>query len=156
MSNASPTKRLYGEVVWFRGVAALTVVTIHALSRMNRLTPEVDLFPVLLPLMYATPVFVFISEYLFSRSYPEGLPEGFYRRRFKYLVLPYLSMGIAYAVYDNWDTSVLEIARAAAANILLGQFVGYFVLVIVQFYLLHHLFHRHLKRWNPWAVLAVA
>lgn len=156
MSAASPTKRLYPEVVWFRGVAALTVVTIHALSRTDRLTPEVNLAAVLVPLMFATPVFVFISEYLFSRSYPEGLPEGFYRRRFKYLVLPYLSMGIAYAVYDNWAAPLPEIARAAAANIFLGQFVGYFVLVIVQFYLLHHLFHRHLKRWNPWIVLGVA
>src|SRR5690625_684688 len=156
MSNASPTKRLYGEVVWFRGVAALTVVTIHALSRMNRLTPEVDLFPVLLPLMFATPVFVFISEYLFSRSYPEGLPEGFYRRRFKYLVLPYVSMGVAYAVYDNWDEPSADIAIAAMGNIFLGQFVGYFVLVILQFYVLHHVLHRHLRRWNPWVVLSVA
>src|SRR5690625_2890476 len=41
-------------------------------------------------------------------------------------------------------------------NIFLGQFVGYFVLVILQFYVLHHVLHRHLRRWNPWAVLAVA
>lgn len=156
MSNASPTKRLYGEVVWFRGVAALTVVTIHALARTNRLTPDVDLFPVLLPLMFATPVFVFISEYLFSRSYPDGLPEGFYRRRFKYLVLPYVSMGIAYAMYDNWGESIGDITLAAMGNIFLGKFVGYFVLVILQFYVLHHVLHRHLRRWNPWVVLAVA
>src|SRR5690625_3627403 len=155
MSIASPAKRLYGEVVWFRGVAALTVVTIHALARMNRLTPEVDLFPVVLPLLFPSPGFVFSAEYPFSRSYPEGLPEGFYRRRFKYLVLPYLSMGVAYAVYDNWGESSADIAIAALGNIFLGQFVGYFVLVILQFYVLHHVLHRHLRRWNPWAVPTV-
>src|SRR5699024_1137981 len=76
--------------------------------------------------------------------------------RFKYLVLPYLSMGVAYAVYDNWGESSADIAIAALGNIFLGQFVGYFVLVILQFYVLHHVLHRHLRRWNPWVVLTVA
>src|SRR5690625_2314242 len=129
MSGASSTKRLYPEVVWFRGVSALAVVVIHSLSRIQRLHGELDLSAYLLPLMFATPVFVFISEYLFSRSYPDGLPQGFYRRRLRYLFLPYVTMGVAYAVYDHWGEAIHHVAIKALGNIFLGQFVGYFVLV---------------------------
>lgn len=156
MAGASTKKRLYPEVVWFRGVAALAVVIIHSLSRTQRLHSEIDLSWFLMALMFATPVFVFISEYLFSQSYPRGLPQGFYRRRIQYLLLPYVTMGVAYAIYDTWGAPVSEVVIEALGNIFLGKFVGYFVLVIFQFYLLHHVFHRFLRQAKPIPVLVGA
>lgn len=102
--------------------------------------------------MYATPIFVFISEFLFARSYPDGLPKGFFKKRVKLLLLPYVSMGILFAIVFNND-SLTSIIVNSVFNIFFGNFVAYFILIIFQFYILHYLLHKKLKIWNPKKVL---
>ena len=39
---------------------------------------------------------------------------------------------------------------------MLGDYHGYFILIIIQFYILHYYFHYHLSRWNPKIVLPLS
>ena len=41
-------------------------------------------------------------------------------------------------------------------HLLLGDYHGYFILIILQFYVLHYFFHENLKKWSPKIVLPVS
>lgn len=145
------------EIFWLRAIACLSVVLIHAITSNRLHHPDsnmlwgLELFQ--LTLMFATPVFVFISEFLFARSYHDGLPKGFFKKRIKLLLFPYISIGIIFAIVFNDNLTFQSFLFKAFTNIFAGMFVAYFILIIFQFYILHYLFYKKLKEWNPWKVL---
>lgn len=151
------------EIYWLRFVACLSVVLIHAISSglyffdFNASPFEENTLLLLqLFIMFATPSFVFMSEFILSKYYPDGLPNGFFKKRIKYLLIPYLSMAFVYAIIfvDNHDFKSVIVLTARHA--LLGDFVAYFVLIIFQFYILHFLFHNKLSNWNPIKVILIS
>lgn len=150
----------HDEVLWLRAISAIAVVMIHALA-VNRIgldpaTEKVQVNVLKLCLVFATPAFIFMSEYLLSSVYAAGLPPKFLRRRFVMLGFPYLFAGVAYAIRSNYARGPVSVWNEAVGNIFLTNFFGYFVVVILQFYVLHHFFHRPLARWNPWVVITIS
>lgn len=71
------------EIFMIRCISCLSVVLLHIISMVLMLQAEaladishtVDSFRTLL--MFSTPAFIFISEFLLARSYPDGVPDGF-------------------------------------------------------------------------------
>lgn len=71
------------EIFMIQRISCLSVVLLHIISMVLMLQAEaladishtVDSFRTLL--MFSTPAFIFISEFLLARSYPDGVPDGF-------------------------------------------------------------------------------
>ncbi|WP_158736709.1 acyltransferase family protein [Alteribacillus sp. YIM 98480] len=151
-------ERVINEIFWIRALACLAVVVIHSvnttLNNYGSVISQTDnhlLISVRFAVFFGTPAFVFISEMLLAHVYPENLPQGFFRKRIKYLLFPFIFVGIIFAfiMNDTWS----EIGTGIFLNVFAGNYTGYFILVIFQFYILHYFFHRHLKKWEPKTVL---
>lgn len=152
-------KKYITEIFWLRAIACLAVVMIHSITKNRLEHPEsemlfsLELFQV--SLMFATPVFVFISEFLISHNYKGELPKGFFKKRAKFLLTPYIFMGFLFALVFNDNLTLYTFLFKGFTNVFLGLYVGYFILIIFQFYILHHFLHKKLAVWNPWKVLSI-
>ncbi|MBM7702254.1 acyltransferase family protein [Metabacillus iocasae] len=154
-------KKQISEIFWLRSVACMTIVFIHALTLVivSYYSQDETAYKVLrtlqLLLMYGTPMFVFISEFLLSYSYKETVPKGFFKKRFQFIFLPYVIMGLFYGAYTQRKNGVDEIWDQMVLNVVQGQYHGYFVLIIFQFYVLHILYQK-LHRFIPMKVALIA
>ncbi len=153
------TRPINAEMFVLRSIACLSIALLHALYRVyDDGTEWVEWVGLLLT--FGTPVFVFISEYVLSFAYPQGSPRGFWAKRVKYILLPYLFFGTFYAFLKGLDMSVSENVPIVEAvwyylwrHLLLGDFHGYFILVIFQFYVLHSLYQIYASRFSPRSVM---
>ncbi|WP_088035490.1 acyltransferase family protein [Evansella clarkii] len=154
-------KKIIKEAFWLRALACLAVVTVHAvyttLGHYEQSIGTISEYTLILLrflAFFGTPAFVFISELLLARSYPDRVPKGFFRKRVKFLLVPFLLMAVVYAVMlgNTWT----ETAERLFNNWFLAGFTGYFVLIIFQFYFLHVLLHKKLRNWPAKIVLPAA
>ncbi|MBY0214409.1 MULTISPECIES: acyltransferase family protein [Priestia] len=153
-------KSITYEIYWLRFISCLAVVGIHSISSGfvqvsgdNLGSIEYLLYVAQMGLMFGTPAFIFISEFLLAKSYKNGLPKGFLFKRVKFLLIPYIVMAILYAFIFVEEPNARSILIHSFRNIFLGDFVAYFVLIVFQFYILHMILHKNLKQWNPKVVL---
>ncbi|URT70206.1 acyltransferase family protein [Cytobacillus firmus] len=150
-------------VFWLRAIACIAVVMGHSIQLTNVEFKHLsnDFYSLFLNYLLAaglfgTPIFVFISELLLSKKYPVQLPKGFFRKRFGYILLPYIFMNIIYAIIEVKRISIETILLEIVKNIFLGHSVLYFVLIIFQFYFLHVKLNKFLNRFSPSVVLPLA
>lgn len=156
------SKIIVKEIFLLRALACLAVVIIHSINSVFanygiRKAPEYMeinniLFVIQILLMFGTPMFVFISEFIIANSYRGEAPRGFFTKRFKYIFVPFLVIGlfssILYTVQYrslSFDAFLLTIYE----QFILGYFHGYFVLIIFQFYLLHFIFTKYVEGRFP-------
>ena len=89
-------KKTIDEIFLMRSIACLSIVFLHGIARSfleeNGIVGSISLL-----LTFGTPTFVFISEFILARSYPEQLPTNFWGKRVKYVLFPYLLFGTFYA-----------------------------------------------------------
>ncbi|MGM0950383.1 MAG: acyltransferase family protein [Bacillota bacterium] len=154
------------EIFMIRCISCLCVVLLHIISMVLMLQAEalanishtIDSFRTLL--MFSTPAFIFISEFLLARSYPDGIPDGFLKKRGKVIFVPFLFIASIDALLMTsamgGEVTFLAFVQKYLANVLLGNFIGYFILVIFQFYILHIIFHEYLKKASPKWVLSIS
>ncbi|PEB39724.1 hypothetical protein COM49_00285 [Bacillus pseudomycoides] len=151
-------KNKVSEITILRSLACLSVVLIHAISRSSANFASENTIDVLvsylqLLLMYGTPMFVFISEFVIAYNYRDKVPNQFILKRVKFILLPFICMGIFYAAKSNYTNGFHAILVQSIRNIVLGEFHGYFVLIIFQFYFLHIIFNKIEKFFSPKFVL---
>ncbi|WP_400162849.1 acyltransferase family protein [Brevibacillus sp. TJ4] len=154
------------EVFWLRSLACLCVVLIHAISMTIYSTfGETDVSlekkvwdSALLLLMFATPLFVFLSEFLASASQTRKSVGQFLGSRIKYILVPFLAMSVCYALLTSiaGERTLSQFADQLVANLFLGKFHGYFLLILFQFFLLHVCFDRYQHRLSWRWVLPAA
>ncbi|WP_176541140.1 MULTISPECIES: acyltransferase family protein [unclassified Bacillus (in: firmicutes)] len=155
-------KKLINEIFLMRSIACLSILLLHSLARAyedeNYMVNLVRLL-----LTFGTPTFIFISEFILARSYPQELPANFWSKRIKFIMVPYVLFGTFYAFLKAFEQSgsfgnnfMGSFGQLLWRHILLGDYHGYFILVIFQFYLLHYFFHNNLKRWKPSLVMGGA
>ncbi len=145
-----------------RSISCLSILLLHSLARAYAdENYTVNLLRVLLT--FGTPTFIFISEFILSRSYPQALPANFWSKRLKFILVPYVLFGAFYALLKAFEQTVSSGDSLAVSfgdflwrHLLLGDYHGYFILVIFQFYLLHYFFHKYLKKWKPSLVMGSA
>ncbi|UCZ55171.1 acyltransferase family protein [Bacillus shivajii] len=148
------------EVFLLRSIACLCIVFLHAIGTGLSSIPDTaistftyNLFDSVNVLLYfGTPLFIFISELIIAYSYRnKQIPSHFLNKRFKYIFIPFLFMAMFYAVPHV--RSIPDVGYEFFLNALIGDFHGYFVLIIFQFYFVHLLFYRFLKKQNPLKVI---
>ena len=102
-------------------------------------------------------MFVLISTMVMTHAYKETIPKGFLKKRMKYILIPYLVMATFYAgdKFYRFDWTIYDFARELGYNVI-GQWHGYFILIIFQFYLLHLLFVKYMKRFKEIHVLTIS
>lgn len=159
-----PLKERIQEIDLLRSIACLSVVMLHAITRILEIYEgniEEYLYVFLtsfrLLLTFGTPVFIFLSEFLMAYSYPDKLPLGFMKKRVEFLLYPYLSMAILYAVVLIVENGLIfqqgilgSYLIYVIRNIFFGFYRhGYFIIVIFQFYFLHMFFSNKLKKIKP-------
>ncbi|WP_416729604.1 acyltransferase family protein [Fictibacillus sp. JL2B1089] len=125
-----------------RTIACLSIVFLHSTSQVGLATgfPKTEYYQFLrIILCYATPTFVVLSEVILANRYPDKLPEKFWFKRIKWIVAPYISFSIIDALVSYKMNPNFDLGEKILKNIFLGEFEGYFVLIILQFYVLHYL-----------------
>lgn len=144
-----------------RALACIAVVLTHSITNFISIAnPDLDgsskyITFIRFILLAATPIFILISETLISRNYTDGVPKGFLLKRVRFILIPYILVGLFYAFMESGgdtDRFILIMKQ----TILQGNWHGYFVLVIFQFYLLHILLNRILSKIRPWFPLVLS
>ncbi|WP_227394329.1 acyltransferase family protein [Jeotgalibacillus aurantiacus] len=148
---------------WIRAFACLSVVWIHAVTQVlanyDLPIPSVEIAKLSqMAFIFATPMFVMISEYLLSYSYQSKAPQGFWKKRILYILVPYFTMATAYAVFNTLlNTMTIEsFLNAMRSFIFFAGWHGYFIIIIFQFYVLHFIFNKYILKYNPYFVTAIS
>ncbi|WP_173915585.1 acyltransferase family protein [Halobacillus sp. Marseille-Q1614] len=127
---------------YLRVLACLSIVFLHSTTHIGRQLglPDYDLYALARVLLcYATPTFIVLSEIILANRYPDKLPEGFFKKRFKFIILPFISFSIIDALVKKYMDPNIILSDKVVDNMLFGQFEGYFILIILQFYILHYI-----------------
>jgi len=107
---------------------------------------------------FAVPGFIFLSGMKLMLSGNRHSYGRFLIGRLKYVVLPYVIWNVVYYAYfvmhGYYTFSVSELVRCTLNGTLSAQF--YFVVIIVQFYLLRPLWRLIADRYHPLPVLGCA
>lgn len=149
------------EIYWLRAYGCLAVFAFHLLDHLNQRLDTLVTDVARIPTVFGTPIFIFISVFLFSLRYGNEVPRGFLGNRLKYIMVPYLVYGLAYAVAEflhlhaaDDDAGLLDVLRE---YLLYAGWHGYFLLIAAQFYAFYWLYGRlNLGRWlpaTPWLAL---
>lgn len=150
------------KLTYARAIFCLIIVGVHILSRYlndvelqdhNRMI--VVTFQILI--LFGTPCFIILSESLISMVYKDKLPKNFLVKRFKYIMIPYFSIGTFY-VYSKYKLGSYEESfwQLFKENLLIGDWDGWFVMAIFQFYILHLIFHKILSKANPIIMIVIS
>ncbi|MEB6338674.1 acyltransferase family protein [Mammaliicoccus sciuri] len=150
------------KLTYARAIFCLIIVGVHILSRYlndvelqdhNRMI--VVTFQILI--LFGTPCFIILSESLISMVYKDKLPKNFLVKRFKYIMIPYFSIGTFY-VYSKYKLGSNEESfwQLFKENLLIGDWDGWFVMAIFQFYILHLIFHKILSKANPIIMIVIS
>ena len=133
-----------------RVVACLSILLLHTSSWIIMevgVEPEQQFYLFLrIALCYATPTFIVLSILILSNRYRERLPSNFWSSRIQYIFVPFL-------VWAFLDALLVEsIYRKGLLwdkyyhNVVSGEFVGWFVVVIMQLYVIIALMKRF--KWS--------
>ncbi|MFD1706496.1 acyltransferase family protein [Siminovitchia sediminis] len=142
-----------------RVAACLTIVLLHSMTQTSRVLgqPQTEFYHFGRILMcFATPTFIVLSIIILANRYNDKLPKNFWESRIKYIYLPFISFGIIDALVGNYLKPNLLLDQKILDNVLTGKFIGWFILVIFQFYLLHFLvvrFKISVRKLFPFSVL---
>jgi membrane-bound acyltransferase YfiQ involved in biofilm formation len=149
------------EILLLRCVGCLFVVMVHALIFTGRIHDQSSLLNAArLVFNVGTPIFIFITEFLIAKNYKENLPGHFLSKRMITLIPPYIAMAIVGSIYkvqeNNEPYTMQTIGIAIVRNIFMADYNGYFILIIIQFIVIHYLLHNKLKKWSAKVVLPVS
>lgn len=159
--NTKKAPQLINELFFLRSMACLSVVLIHAISYTYQLyelnnVQIMYLKKIQMSLMYATPSFVCISLIILSHSYKNRKPQNFWRKRWQYLLLPYFCIGLLYATaFSNQTLNATDFIIKLLKIYFLGEWVGYFVIIIIQFYGLYFFLDKQLQRFHPITMIII-
>lgn len=154
------TKRQINEIFILRTIACLSIVLLHVtaatlnLNNITALTRDI-LTAAQMLLVFGTPVFVFISEFLLSINSTVA-NKKFFIKRFKYLMLPFFFMALLYAFIEVGAENSVTLIKQIILNIFFAGYSGYFVIIVFQFYFLHFLFEKYFRKWKAKYVLPVS
>ncbi|MDX5378544.1 MAG: acyltransferase [Halomonas sp.] len=148
------------EIYWLRFYGCLAVFGYHFLDRLNQYLDNVYLDLARIPTVLGTPIFIFISIFLFSARYGDRPPPGFLVKRLQYVMVPYVVYGLIYALtkYTNLRREGVPagLIDTLIEYLLYAGWHGYFLIIAMQFYAFYWLYSRYgLERWlppGPWLV----
>ncbi|WP_425568398.1 acyltransferase family protein [Salinicoccus jeotgali] len=153
-------KKILPEIFWLRSIACIGIVIIHSVSLTLSNNPQLvkNEWPTYLQiyLMFCTPAFVFISEFLIAHMYGDKLKRGFFKKRLLYLGLPYVFLNIYWTFSSHSPQTLMEFIDAFLLVSIRGYSVTYFIVIIFQFYILHYLFSKYLRKLPPIPIIIIS
>lgn len=149
------------EITYARAFFCISIVALHSFPGLindphtTDFSKSINSFLRIL-FLFATPAFIVLSEILLSMRYSDGLPKGFFLKRVKFILLPYLLIGSFYSlnIYLN-SNETRGYFDIFTTYVLYGSWYGWFVIVIFQFYILHLLLYKFLNKTNPLIIIFV-
>ncbi|QDQ01326.1 acyltransferase family protein [Lysinibacillus fusiformis] len=135
---------------YLRVVACLSIILLHTSSWIIMevgVEPEQTFYLFLrIALCYATPTFIVLSILILANRYRERIPSNFWSSRIQYIFVPFLVWAFidAYLVESIYRKGLLW--EKYVNNVLYGEFVGWFVVVIMQLYVVFALMKRF--KWS--------
>lgn len=150
------------EIYWLRFYGCLAVFSYHFLDRLNQYIDNLYLDLARIPTVLGTPIFIFISIFLFSIRYGNRPPSGFLLKRLQYVFVPYIVYGLIYSLtkYANLrrEGVPVELDDHLIEYLIFAGWHGYFLIIAMQFYAFYWLYCRYaLERWlppGPWLVIS--
>lgn len=134
------------ELNYLRVILVVLIITTHLLTQYAINTnPDANQIGVLYWIrnifIVATPGFIILSELLTTLNYKDKLPQGYLWQRLKYILVPYIIIGVFFSFIEvsYGGSTFMEIFTD---NVLLGNWHGYFVIVIMQFFLLNYIIYK--------------
>lgn len=163
IKEAATLKKSVNEIYFIRALACISIVMIHSLTRVTvnyelpQSTIELARSSQLL-LLFATPMFILISEFILSYAYPDKLPNGFFLKRVKFILFPYIAVSILYGISNKFIYGMSNSAFIDSTFQILfeAKWHGYFIIIIFQFYLLHYLFCRYFQKIPAWIMIGLS
>lgn len=164
-SSAKYPAKFIHELYFLRFIACISVVFIHSISISFPQYPYdgeelFNLKQMQMLFMFATPTFIWIAQMILGYSYRDRKPKNFWINRCKYLLLPYFFMGFLTALLPyirDWNTFQWGLFLERLLRIyFLGEWVGYFVIIIFQCYLLYYFGRKWLDRLPVWLVITTS
>lgn len=152
------------EIFVLRSIGCLSIVFLHSIYIALSTVPiremgelaAITFDSVQMLLYYGTPMFIFISEFLISYSYRNrDIPKHFLKKRARFILIPYFAMAVFYSLpfmLEGWSAWGIKLFL----NVFIGDYHGYFILIIFQFYLFHLYFQHHLRKLSPKIALPIA
>ncbi|MCD8821938.1 acyltransferase family protein [Staphylococcus gallinarum] len=144
-------------IFWMRTIACLSIVLIHSItttfSKMDFVGHSTLIRIIQLLLMFSTPLFVFISEFLLAKNYHVKTKPGFFKNKLIYLGIPYLFINIGISFFYFKPKHFSDFLHYLSETMFHGAAVTYFIVIIFQFYILHYLFSKYLIKWKPIPVI---
>lgn len=139
------TKRK-NELIYLRTLICISIVLIHLITVYTNDLQDNDLEQLKLTfyfqsiLVFATPSFIILSQLLTTLNY-DKLTLKYLFTRFKYIFIPYLAVGTFYSFSESLKFNH-SFWRQFYENIILGNWYGYFIIVILQFFILSYLVYK--------------
>ncbi len=150
-------------IEYMRGISMLGVIGIHIgsqyLSNPAANIHLVALFEIVT--RFAVPIFFFISAFglFYKLDLSTEFDYGqFLRRRFKTVLIPYLTWSLFYLAHDGWFYNVGFPAPEYLARILffgIAKYQLYFLVILIWFYLLMPLWIALVRRITPRGLTAL-
>lgn len=105
----------------------------------------------------SVPLFLLLSGLSLGLAQRPMAAGAFYRRRLGKIGLPYLFWFAVYFLFEHRGALGEVRPGTVVRSLLLGQAAPhlYFIVILIQFYLLYPLLRRAVARW-PWATLLIA
>jgi len=128
-----------------RAIACLCIVFLHSSTQTSRILghPQMDIYHFgRILLCFATPTFIVLSIIILANRYTDRLPNNFWATRIKFIYVPFIVFGVIDALVGKYLNPRITLDLKILDNVLTGKFVGWFILVIFQFYILHYLVTR--------------
>lgn len=133
-----------------RVVACLSILLLHTSSWIIMevgAIPEQTFYLFLrIALCYATPTFILLSMLILANRYQDKLPSNFWSNRIQYIFLPYLIWALLDSVLVELIFRKGLLWEKFVSNIVYSEFVGWFVVVIMQLYIVFVLMKRF--KWS--------
>jgi len=145
-----------------RVIACLCIVFLHSTTLNSRHAghPQIEYYDLFRALLcFATPTFIVLSEIILANRYPDRLPTNFWKKRLKFIFLPFVSFAIIDGFNAKYFNPNIFLELKIFNNIVMGSFIGYFIFIIFQFYVLHYLvvrFKPSMKWLLPVSLLTMA
>lgn len=150
-------KRYIPELNLFRAFAIIAVVMIHATSSslIHLQKDSIFYWPYMFINKFSTfavPSFIFISGFVLFYTYADRditrqVVTGFYKKRLKYILVPYAIFSTLYFLQSYKYTTIMAAVKTFAYQLLTGAAYPhlYYMFLITQFYVLFPLFLLMLK-----------
>jgi len=126
---------------YLRVIACLSIILLHCTTQIEKFDgfPANQFYRIIQELLcFATPSFILLSEIILANKYSDSLPQNFWKNRLKWIFTPFLFFGVIdYAIRANFQFDLSSIPSILYKWS--GRYEGWFILVIMQFYILHYL-----------------